>query len=57
MIGYYFIGKLNSSSSIVDMKILPQSGSRKVGHGQRHLRLYGLFGGKKDGDDSPNKVS
>nr|AFK38370.1 unknown [Lotus japonicus] len=47
--------KLNSSSSIVDMKILPQSGSRKAGHGQRHLRLYGLFGGKKDGDDSSNK--
>nr|KYP54404.1 hypothetical protein KK1_000592 [Cajanus cajan] len=51
--------QLNSSSNIVDMKILSRCGCRKVGHGQRCFRLYALFGGKKDNngksDDAPSK--
>ena len=47
---------------VVDMKILSRRGCSKVGHGQRCTRSYGLFGGRKDGneksdEDAPSKVS
>lgn len=58
----YYIGNLNSSANFVDMKILSRSDHRRVGPEQhRCLRVYGLFGGKKDNneksDDAPSKVS
>ncbi|CAL5186845.1 unnamed protein product [Lathyrus oleraceus] len=45
----------------VDMKILSRRGCSKVGHGQRCTRSYGLFGGRKDGneksdEDAPSKA-
>ncbi|XP_054821878.1 nucleoid-associated protein At4g30620, chloroplastic-like [Prosopis cineraria] len=52
---------LNSSANFVDMKIVSRPDRRKVGHEQhRCLRVYGLFGGKKDNneksDDAPSKA-
>jgi hypothetical protein len=58
---YYYLGNLNSSSNIVDMKILSRRTCKKLGHYRRYFRLYGLFGGRKDNndksDDAPSKVS
>ena len=56
------LGNLNSSVNFVDMKTLYRCDNRKVGSEQhRCVRVYGLFGGKKDnnekGDDAPSKVS
>ncbi|CAI8584026.1 unnamed protein product [Vicia faba] len=43
---------LSFRSEGVDMKILSRRhGCSKVGNGQRCVRLYGLFGGRKDSDD------
>ncbi|KAI9117283.1 hypothetical protein K1719_011449 [Acacia pycnantha] len=52
---------LNSSANFVDMKILSRSNPQKVGREQhRCVRVYGLFGGKKDNneksDDAPSKA-
>ncbi|WJX87895.1 Nucleoid-associated protein, chloroplastic [Trifolium repens] len=51
---------LNSSSNIVDMKILSRRTCKKLGHYRRYFRLYGLFGGRKDNndksDDAPSKA-
>jgi len=57
-----YVGKLNSNSNIVDTKILLgglRRGCKKVGDERRCVRLYGLFGGRKDekSDDAPSKVS
>ncbi|KAK7304151.1 hypothetical protein RJT34_15230 [Clitoria ternatea] len=52
--------KLNSSSNIVDMKILSHSGHQRVGHVQRDFQLYALFGKKNENngksDDAPSKA-
>jgi hypothetical protein len=60
-VGMYYLGNLNSSSNIVDMKILSRRSYKKVGHDQRCFRLYALIGGRKDINndksyDAPSKV-
>ncbi|XP_058755300.1 nucleoid-associated protein At4g30620, chloroplastic-like [Vicia villosa] len=52
---------LSLRSEGVDMKILSRRhGCSKDGHGRRCVRVYGLFGGKKDSneksDDAPSKA-
>ena len=57
----YFVGNLNSSANIVDMKVLSRCGGKKIGTDFRSFRVYSLFGGKKDdnenSDEAPSKVS
>ncbi|KAK2408143.1 Phospholipid/glycerol acyltransferase family protein [Trifolium repens] len=56
------IGNLNSSSNMVDMKILLRRSYKKVGHDQRCFRVYALIGGRKDNNnndksyDAPSKL-
>ncbi|GLT85347.1 hypothetical protein SLE2022_035380 [Rubroshorea leprosula] len=53
-------GSLKLGSSIADKQILSWSGHQKSGHRHRSVRVYGLFGGKKEnnekGEDAPSKA-
>ncbi|KAI4344283.1 hypothetical protein L6164_011529 [Bauhinia variegata] len=48
---------LNSNANVVDMKIESRCGRGKVGHGRRNLRVYSLFGGKKDNNGKSDDLS
>lgn len=56
-----FPDNLNLNSNLAGKEMLSFSSQQKSGHQFRSLRVYGLFGGKKDnnekGDDAPSKVS
>ena len=49
------------NTNLAGKQFLSLSGHRKYGHNYKSLRVYGLFGGKKEngekGDDAPSKVS
>ncbi|KAJ7955652.1 Nucleoid-associated protein, chloroplastic [Quillaja saponaria] len=48
---------LNSAGNLVDMRIVPRCSRQKFGNGCRDVRVYGLFGGKKENnDDAPSKA-
>lgn len=56
----YCTGKLNPNANQVGMWALSQSGCEKLVPNRRSLRVWGLFGGKKENneksDDAPSKV-
>ncbi|KAF5469439.1 hypothetical protein F2P56_013514 [Juglans regia] len=49
---------LTSNANSVDLQMLSQARQGKYGHKGRSLRVYGLFGGKKDekSEDAPSKA-
>ncbi|KAL9442594.1 hypothetical protein AB3S75_018502 [Citrus x aurantiifolia] len=55
-----FSNNLNLNSNLAGKEMLSFSSQQKSGHQFRSLRVYGLFGGKKDnnekGDDAPSKA-
>jgi hypothetical protein len=53
----YSIGNLSSSANVVDMRIVSRCGLQKVGSHHRNFRVNALFGGKKDNEQSGDKVS
>jgi hypothetical protein len=53
----YSIGNLSSSANVVDMRIVSRCGLQKVGSNHRNFRVNALFGGKKDNEQSGDKVS
>lgn len=53
----YSLGKLSSSANVVNMRRLSRPGLQKVGSDNRCFRVHALFGGKKDNNDAPSKVS
>ncbi|EOY29523.1 hypothetical protein QUC31_020751 [Theobroma cacao] len=54
------LGNLNFSTNLAGKQFLSSSGRRKSGRSYKSLRVYGLFGGKKEngekGDDAPSKA-
>ncbi|GLU01340.1 hypothetical protein SLE2022_186520 [Rubroshorea leprosula] len=53
----FSLGSLKVGSSIAGKKMLSWRGTQKSGHRHRSVRVYGLFGGKKENnDDAPPKA-
>ncbi|XP_022730373.1 nucleoid-associated protein At4g30620, chloroplastic-like [Durio zibethinus] len=52
------LGNFNLNTNLAGKQFLSPSGHRKSGHNYKSLRVYSLFGGKKDekGDDAPSKA-
>jgi hypothetical protein len=48
---------LSSGANVVDMRLVSRCGLQKVGSNHRNFRVNALFGGKKDNEQSGDKVS